>query len=106
MTAGITSGYLTSPRLKNVHWQPHGRPAPEPATTIAGESPAYYYGFDDSSNLTTLPAGGTRTYDNDGELTSTALSGTTVNYSYSADGERLTAKEGSATGCIRYLERR
>jgi integrase len=36
--AGITGGYLASPRLKNVHWQPAGRPEPAPATSIAGES--------------------------------------------------------------------
>ncbi len=38
VSAGITGGYLTSLRLKLVHWQPGGRPAPDPATTIAGES--------------------------------------------------------------------
>jgi len=36
--AGITGGYLTSPRLKQVHWQPGDRPAPEPAISVAGES--------------------------------------------------------------------
>jgi integrase len=38
VSAGITGGYLASPRLKNVHWQPAGRPEPAPATSIAGES--------------------------------------------------------------------
>jgi integrase len=41
VTAGITGGYLTSPRLKNVHWQPSDRAAPRPATTVAGESPLF-----------------------------------------------------------------
>src|SRR5262249_60889683 len=30
VTAGIAAGYLTSPRLKDVHWQAAGRPAPAP----------------------------------------------------------------------------
>ena len=38
VSTGITGGYLASPRHNRVHWQPAGRPAPEPATTIAGES--------------------------------------------------------------------
>jgi integrase len=39
VNAGITGGYLTSPRLKLVHWQPgESRPVPEPEVTIAGES--------------------------------------------------------------------
>jgi hypothetical protein len=28
VSAGITGGYLASPRLKNVHWQSAGRPEP------------------------------------------------------------------------------
>src|SRR5258708_142435 len=36
--AGITGGYLASPRLKQVHWQAAGRPAPEPPASVAGES--------------------------------------------------------------------
>ncbi len=55
------------------------------------------YGFDASSNLTTLPAGATGSYDKAGELTSATLSGTTTNYTSSADGQRLTAKQGSTT---------
>jgi integrase len=38
ITAGIAAGYLTSPRLKEVHWQAVGRPAPGPQVSIAGES--------------------------------------------------------------------
>jgi hypothetical protein len=41
VNAGISGGYLTSPRLKNVRWQPGDRPAPEPRTSIAGESALY-----------------------------------------------------------------
>ena len=62
-----------------------------------GTSSALNYGFDASGGLTTTPAGATGTYDKAGELTSSALSGTTTTYTYSADGERLTAKQGSAT---------
>lgn len=36
--AGINGGYLVNPRLKQVHWQPAGRPAPPPPAAIAGES--------------------------------------------------------------------
>jgi len=38
VTAGIAAGYLTSPRLKDVHWQAAGRPAPAPQVAVAGES--------------------------------------------------------------------
>ena len=55
------------------------------------------YGFDASSNLTTLPTGATGTYNDAGELTSSAKSGTTTNYTYSADGERLNSTQGSLT---------
>ena len=36
--AGINGGYFVNPRLKQVHWQPAGRPAPQPPAAIAGES--------------------------------------------------------------------
>jgi hypothetical protein len=32
VTAGLDAGYLVSPRLKNVRWQPGDRPAPPPRT--------------------------------------------------------------------------
>ena len=38
ITAGITGGYLTNPRLREVHWQAAGRPAPEPEPSTSGES--------------------------------------------------------------------
>jgi integrase len=38
VTAGITGGYLTSPRLRDVHWQPGNRPAPAPQVTMQGET--------------------------------------------------------------------
>ena len=38
VTAGIAAGYLTSPRLKEVHWQAAGRAAPGPQVSIAGEA--------------------------------------------------------------------
>ena len=41
VTAGIAGGYLANPRLKEVHWQAGGRPAPAPAATIAGEAALY-----------------------------------------------------------------
>jgi RHS repeat-associated protein len=62
-----------------------------------GTNPTLAYSFDASSNLTTLPAGGTGSYDPAGELTSATQSGTTTNYTYNADGQRLTAKQGLNT---------
>src|SRR5712691_10930244 len=36
--AGIAGGYLANPRLKEVHWQAHGRQALPPRAALAGES--------------------------------------------------------------------
>jgi hypothetical protein len=41
VTAGITGGYLTSPRLREVHWQPGNRPAPAPQVSMQGEAAQY-----------------------------------------------------------------
>jgi integrase len=38
VSAGLAGGYLTSPRLRLVRWQPAGRPVPPPAVSTAGES--------------------------------------------------------------------
>ena len=38
VTAGITGGYLTNPRLRQVHWQAAGRPAPGPQVSMQGEA--------------------------------------------------------------------
>ena len=38
VTAGIAGGYLTSPRLCEVHWQAAGRAIPAPVVTLQGES--------------------------------------------------------------------
>jgi RHS repeat-associated protein len=62
-----------------------------------GTNSALSYGFDSSSNLTTLPNGAAGTYDHDGELTSSAKSGSTTSYSYDANGQRLTVAQGSTT---------
>jgi RHS repeat-associated protein len=51
------------------------------------------YGFDPSGSLTTTPTGGSATYDKAGELTSQGA----ISYAYTADGQRLTAKQGSTT---------
>ena len=55
------------------------------------------YTYDASGNLTTLPTGASGTYDKAGELTSSSQSGATTSFTYNADGERLTAVQGSAT---------
>lgn len=60
-----------------------------------GTGSASDYEFDASSNLTRLPNSATGAYDAAGELTSSTLSGTTTNYTYNADGEQLTAAQGS-----------
>ncbi|MGH3221499.1 MAG: tyrosine-type recombinase/integrase [Streptosporangiaceae bacterium] len=41
VTAGIRGGYLTNPRLREVHWQAAGRPAPAPQGSVQGESAQY-----------------------------------------------------------------
>jgi integrase len=38
VAAGIDGGYLTNPRLKQVHWQAGDRPLPPPPVSVAGES--------------------------------------------------------------------
>jgi hypothetical protein len=38
VTAGIRGGYLTSPKLAEVHWQAGNRPAPGPQASTQGES--------------------------------------------------------------------
>jgi integrase len=63
VTAGIEGGYLTSPRLAIVHWQPGDRPLPAPQVTVAGESglwvdPAQIPADTDVGRLATALAGG------------------------------------------------
>jgi RHS repeat-associated protein len=60
-----------------------------------GSGTASTYGFDASGNLTTLPGGAAGTYDDAGEITSSALAGTTTTYTYNADGERVGSAQGS-----------
>jgi RHS repeat-associated protein len=62
-----------------------------------GSGSANDYGFDASDNLTTLPTGASGNYNDAGELTSSALSGTTTDYTYNADGEQLSSTQGSTT---------
>jgi integrase len=38
VTAGIKAGYLTNPRLREIHWQAAGRPVPQPQAAAGGES--------------------------------------------------------------------
>ncbi len=38
VAAGIDGGYLTNPRLKQVHWRAGDRPLPPPQVSVAGES--------------------------------------------------------------------
>jgi RHS repeat-associated protein len=63
----------------------------------SGAGTAQDYGFDASGNLTTLPTGAAGSYADDGELTSSTLSGTATSYAYDADGHRLSATEGTTT---------
>lgn len=62
-----------------------------------GTNSTLSYAFDPSGNLTTLPTGATSSYDHAGELTSSALSGATTTYTYNADGQRVSATQGSTT---------
>jgi hypothetical protein len=38
VSAGIKAGYLTNPRLREVHWQAASRPVPQPQAAAGGES--------------------------------------------------------------------
>ena len=38
VTVGNRGGYLTNPRLREVHWQARGRPVPAPAPRVQGET--------------------------------------------------------------------
>jgi hypothetical protein len=38
VSAGLDGGYLASPRLARVHWQPGDRPLPPPSVSVAGEA--------------------------------------------------------------------
>jgi trimeric autotransporter adhesin len=67
------------------------------ASMTAGTAANSTYTFDPSSDLTSLPTGATGTYDQAGGLTGSALSGSTINYAYNSDGQRLTAKQGTTT---------
>jgi RHS repeat-associated protein len=62
-----------------------------------GSGSALSYGEDASSNLTTLPTGATGSYDHASEITSSALSGTTTDYTYDADGDQIQASIGGTT---------
>ena len=62
-----------------------------------GSGTAKDYAYDASGDLTTLPSGASGSYDDAGELTSSTLSGAATSYGYSADGERLSAAQGSTT---------
>ena len=61
-----------------------------------GSGSALNYAFDASGNLTTLPTGASGNYDNASELTSSSLGGTTTNYTYNSDGERLQPAKAGA----------
>lgn len=49
------------------------------------------------AGLTTLPSRSTGAYDHAGELTTSTLGGAITSYAYNADGQRLSAKQGSVT---------
>jgi YD repeat-containing protein len=55
------------------------------------------YGYDASGNPTTLPTGAAGTYNYASELTAAALTGTTTNYTYDADGNRTQTSQTGTT---------
>ena len=59
-----------------------------------GSGSAKSYSDDASSNLTTLPTGASGTYNDAGEMTSSALWGTTTDYTYDASGNRTQESVG------------
>ena len=58
-------------------------------------APCYWRAVTQRTTWRSSCCGGT--YDNAGELTSSALSGATTAYAYNADGQRLTGTQGSTT---------
>jgi len=62
-----------------------------------GTNSAKTYAFDASGNPTVLPSSATGTFDGDSELTKSVASGVTTTYTYSTDGERVSAAQGSTT---------
>ena len=66
-------------------------------STTQGTAPTAHYLFDNSGNLTTTPTGAAGSYDFAGELTSATAAGTATNYTYDADGQQLSAKQGTTT---------
>jgi RHS repeat-associated protein len=52
------------------------------------------YSIDPSGDLLTLPTAATASYGDNGELTSSTLSGTTTGYAYDAGGNRLGSTQG------------
>jgi len=64
-----------------------------------GSGSAKTYAQDASNNLTTLPNGGSGTYDDASELTSSSLSGTTTDYTFDASGNRAGESVGG-TGTV------
>ena len=68
---------------------------------VAGTSASHTYTEDPSGNLTTLPTGGSASYNDASELTSSVLSSATTDYSYDADGQR-TGESGASTVTASY----
>ncbi len=67
------------------------------ASMAVGTGPTRNYGFDASGNLATLPNGAAPAYDYAGQLTSASLGATSTSYSYDADGQQLSSKQGATT---------
>ncbi len=55
------------------------------------------YTYDASSNLATLPGGGTGTYNAAGQLTSATIGDANTSFDFDADGQQLNEKQGSTT---------
>jgi RHS repeat-associated protein len=62
-----------------------------------GSGTTLNYTYDASSNLTTLPGGGTGTYNASGELSSASIGGAGTSFTYDPDGQQLNEKQGPTT---------
>ena len=101
VTAGIAAGYLTNPRLREVHWQAAGRAAPGPLVSIAGESaqftdPAEIPADADVARLGQALAGGRR-----GDLGE--LMANTAAYSGLRQGELFALTAGQVAAAARVI---
>jgi RHS repeat-associated protein len=92
-TAEETRTPTSSASPRDYDFDPQGRIK---QMTVHAGTPTTY-GFDASSNPTTLPTAASASYDNASEVTSSTLASTTTSYSYDPAGNRTQTSIGGVT---------